>query len=56
MTKRELSKYDFDTLDKVLMFAAYNSKAFDLTTRNKAEELSELFAKAHTGWLEIEEE
>ena len=51
MTKRELSKYDFEALDEAL--ALYiKSKG---SQYGRAEDLRELFAKAHTGLLEIEE-
>lgn len=51
MKKHELSKSDFDKIDEVLSFYIHSR----LTT-DKAEQLKDLFAKAHTGWLEMEEE
>jgi len=52
MTKRELSKYEFDVIDESLRLAQMNCATKELAL---IEELRELFAKAHTGWLEIEE-
>jgi len=52
MTKRELSKWDFEALDHC--FAEYLKT--NRATNFRIEELKDLFAKAHTGWLEIEED
>ena len=53
MTKRELSKYDFDIIERVFEYAL---DADTLYYKDKIEQLKDLFAKAHTGWLEIEED
>jgi len=51
MKKVELSKYDFEALDKALShYIEYNILS------NRQEQLKDLFAKAHTGWLEMEDE
>ncbi len=51
MTERELSKYDFEAIDSVFEFAIASG-----ADNYRIQELKNLFAKAHTGWLEIEEE
>ena len=53
MTKRELSKYDFEAIDNI--FGAALSEMWGAEYIRTAE-LRDLFAKAHTGWLEIEED
>jgi hypothetical protein len=52
MTKRELSKYDFEAIDKALVHCL----KYEATYSDRLLELRQLFAKAHTGWLEIEED
>lgn len=52
MKKHELSKYDFDLIERALStFIGESSIA-----EPKAEQLKDLFAKAQTGWLEMEDE
>lgn len=50
MTKRELSKLDFETINKALSILVASK------TETRAENLQALFASAHTGWLELEDE
>lgn len=52
MKKHELSKYDFEALDAALDFAI--NEGFQ-GFHGRLEQLKDLFAKAHTGWLEMEE-
>lgn len=52
MKKHELSKYDFECLDYVLA----NAKAPNPVASARIAELKDNFAKAHTGWLEMEDE
>lgn len=52
MKTHELSKYDFEVLDYVLA----NVKSPNPVAAARIEMLKDLFAKAHTGWLEIEDD
>ncbi len=51
MIKYELSKYDFEALDRALKFYQKNGEA-----SHRIEKLREQFAQAFTGWLETDED
>lgn len=54
MKKVELSKYDFKAIDVAFDLALKELANTGYTSR--IEQLKDKFAKAHTGWLEMEEE
>lgn len=51
MTKYELSKYDFEAIEWAFKVALRNEQS-----SFRLEQLKDKFAKAHTGWLEMEDE
>lgn len=53
MTKYELSKYDFEAIDEAIKIALRNEST---NFSARLEQLKDKFAKAHTGWLEMEDE
>lgn len=55
MKKYELSKYDFEALGKALKYALDSFSQVNLEFV-RIEYLKDLFVKAHTGYLEIEED
>ena len=55
MNKYELSKYDFELLDRMLGNLIRQGMATALE-RQRAEILKDKFAAAHTGWLETEDD
>ena len=51
MEKHELSKIDFEIIDKPLL-----KSNLDLVTVDKVTDLRNMFQDAYTGWLEIYQE
>jgi len=54
MTKRELSKYDFEAI--CLALNTESKLQTNFVMKETMQDLLHLFTVAHTGWLEIEED